>query len=60
MLYFQHCSEVKKILPVVKIQNGGCMQDGVENLKKNYQIFSKMIIFKFCFFKEKKIFNFKI
>jgi hypothetical protein len=36
----------KKMLPVVKIQNGGCIQDGVEM----YLIFSKLMICQFFFF----------
>jgi hypothetical protein len=34
----------------VKIQNGSCIQDGVENVYIFHQIFSKMIIGQFFFF----------
>jgi hypothetical protein len=45
MLYFLYSPIVKNLLPVVKIENGGCIQDGVEIAYIFHQIFSKMIIF---------------
>jgi hypothetical protein len=42
LFYFQHCSIVKNLLAVVKNQNGGYIQDGVENVYIFYTIFSKM------------------
>jgi hypothetical protein len=54
MLYLQHCSIVKSLLSVVKIQNGGYIQDGVENFYIFHPIFSKMIIFHFFFTMGKK------
>jgi hypothetical protein len=33
----------KKLLPVVKLQNGGCIQDGVEKVSIFQPIFSKML-----------------
>jgi hypothetical protein len=41
---------LKNKMPVVKIKNGGCFQDGVESVFIFHPIFSKMIIFQFLFF----------
>jgi hypothetical protein len=42
---------VKNLLSVVKVQNGGCIQDGVENVNFFYSILSKIIFFvNFYFF----------
>jgi hypothetical protein len=41
--HFKHCSIVKNLLPVVKHQNGGYIQDGVENILIFLPIFSKII-----------------
>jgi hypothetical protein len=41
MLYYLHCSIVKNLLPVLKIQNGVYIQDGVENIYIYHPIFSK-------------------
>jgi hypothetical protein len=39
------------MLPVVKVHNGGCIQDGVENVNFFYSILSKIIFFvNFYFF----------
>jgi uncharacterized integral membrane protein len=38
------------ILPVVKIQNGGCIQDGIENVYIIHTIFSKIIFYYFFYF----------
>jgi hypothetical protein len=46
----QGCSIEKKLLPVVKTQNGGCIQDDVENVFNFHPVFSKMIICKFSSF----------
>jgi hypothetical protein len=43
MLYYLHCSIVKNLLPVLKIQNGVYIQDGVKNVYIYNPIFSKMI-----------------
>jgi hypothetical protein len=43
MLYYLHCSIVKKLLPVLKNQNDGTIQDGVENIYIYHPIFSKLI-----------------
>jgi hypothetical protein len=42
MLYVLCCSIVKSLLPVLKNQNGGYIQDGVENVNIFHPIFSKM------------------
>jgi hypothetical protein len=43
MLYHLHCSIVKKLLPVLKNQNGVTNQDGVENIYIYHPTFSKTI-----------------
>jgi hypothetical protein len=62
MLYFLHCSIVKKLLPVLKNQNGVIIQDDVENVYIYHPIFSKIIflsiflLFLFTFLGKNKIF----
>jgi hypothetical protein len=64
MFYFLHGSILKKLLPVLKNQNGVTIQDGVENVYIYHPIFSKMIFCQFSFFlftlSENKIFIVKI
>jgi hypothetical protein len=47
MLYFSHFSIVKDLLSVLKVQNGSCIKDGVENIYIFHSIVSKMIFFFF-------------
>jgi hypothetical protein len=42
MLYFLYYSVVKNVLPVIEIENGGCLQDGVEIAYIFHQIFSNI------------------
>jgi hypothetical protein len=50
VLYFLYFSIVKNLFPVVIIQNGGSIQDGVEIAYIFHQMFSKMIICQFFSF----------
>jgi hypothetical protein len=45
MIYFLHCSIVKKLLPVVKNQNTVTIQDGVKNVYIYHSLFSNMICY---------------
>jgi hypothetical protein len=49
MLNFLHSSIVKNLLPVVKVQNGGYIQDGVENVYFFHPMIFLTIFFLFLF-----------